>query len=46
MVGYVDGGEETTSPSKTISGESNSVTPEMVNAWSETTLPTLLYIQL
>ena len=28
---------------KTISGESNSVTPEMVNAWSETPLPTLLY---
>ena len=28
---------------KTISGESNSVTPEMVNAWSETSLPTLLY---
>ena len=27
---------------KTISGESNSVTPEMVNAWSETLLPTLL----
>ena len=27
---------------KTISGESNSVTPEMVNAWSETSLPTLL----
>ena len=28
---------------KTISGESNSVTPKMVNAWSETPLPTLLY---
>ena len=28
---------------KTISGESNSVTPEMVNAWSEISLPTLLY---
>ena len=28
---------------KTISGESNSVTPEMVNMWSETSLPTLLY---
>ena len=28
---------------KTICGESNSVTPEMVNAWSETSLPTLLY---
>ena len=28
---------------KTISGESNSVTSEMVNAWSETSLPTLLY---
>ena len=28
---------------KTISGESNSVTPEMVNAWSETSLPTLVY---
>ena len=28
---------------KTRSGESNSVTPEMVNAWSETSLPTLLY---
>ena len=27
---------------KIISGESNSVTPEMVNAWSETSLPTLL----
>ena len=36
MVGYVDGRRETTSPS-------NSVTPEMVNAWSETSLPTLLY---
>ena len=29
---------------KTISGESNSVTSEMVNAWSETSLLTLLYI--
>ena len=28
---------------KTISGESNFVTPEMVNIWSETSLPTLLY---
>ena len=28
---------------KTISGESNSITPEMVTAWSETSLPTLLY---
>ena len=28
---------------KTISGESNSVTSEMVNSWSETSLPTLLY---
>ena len=28
---------------KTISGVSNSVTPEMFNAWSETSLPTLLY---
>ena len=27
---------------KTISGESNSVTSEMVNAWKETSLPTLL----
>ena len=27
---------------KTVSGESKSVTPEMVNAWSETSLPTLL----
>ena len=27
---------------KTVSGESESVTPEMVNAWSETSLPTLL----
>ena len=25
-----------------ISGESKSVTPEMVNGWSETSLPTLL----
>ena len=37
MVGYVDGRRET------ISGELNSVTPEMVNVWSETSLPTLLY---
>ena len=28
---------------KTTSGESNSVTPEMAKAWSETSLPTLLY---
>ena len=28
--------------SKTVSGESKSVTPEMVNAWSETSLATLL----
>ena len=28
---------------KTISGESNSVTPQLVNPWSETSLPTLLY---
>ena len=28
---------------KTTSGESNSVTPGMVTAWSETSLPTLLY---
>ena len=27
---------------KTVSGESRSVTPEMVNVWSETSLPTLL----
>ena len=27
---------------KTVSGESKSVTPEMVNAWSETSFPTLL----
>ena len=27
---------------KTVSGESKSVTPEMVNAWSETSLSTLL----
>ena len=27
---------------KTVSGESKSATPEMVNAWSETSLPTLL----
>ena len=27
---------------KTVSGESKSVTPEMVNAWSEMSLPTLL----
>ena len=27
---------------KAVSGESKSVTPEMVNAWSETSLPTLL----
>ena len=27
---------------KTVSRESKSVTPEMVNAWSETSLPTLL----
>ena len=27
---------------KTVSGDSKSVTPEMVNAWSETFLPTLL----
>ena len=27
---------------KTVSGESKPVTPEMVNAWSETSLPTLL----
>ena len=27
---------------KTVSGKSKSVTPEMVNAWSETSLPTLL----
>ena len=27
--------------SKTVSGESKSVTPEMVNAWSETSLATL-----
>ena len=27
---------------KTVSGESKSITPEMVNAWSETSLPTLL----
>ena len=27
---------------KTISGESNSVTSEMINAWKETSLPTLL----
>ena len=27
---------------KTVSGESKSVTPEMLNAWSETSLPTLL----
>ena len=36
MVGYVDG------KSKTISGKSNSVTSEMVNAWKEILLPTLL----
>ena len=35
MVGYVT--------FKTISGELHSVTPEMVNVWSETSLPTLLY---
>ena len=27
---------------KTVSGESKSVIPEMVNMWSETSLPTLL----
>ena len=27
---------------KTVSGESNSATPDMVNSWSETSLPTLL----
>ena len=27
---------------KTVSGESNAVTPEMLSAWNETTLPTLL----
>ena len=27
---------------KTVSGESKSVIPEMVNVWSETSLPTLL----
>ena len=42
MVGYVDGKGEETSLSKKISGESNSVTPEMVNTWKETSLPTLL----
>ena len=36
MVGYVDGRRETTSPSKTISGESNSATPEMVNLYCTT----------
>ena len=36
-VGYVDGRRVTTS------GESHFVTPEMVNVWSETSLPTLLY---
>ena len=42
MVGYVDGKSKETSLSKKISGESNSVTPEMVNTWKETSLPTLL----
>ena len=27
---------------KTVSGKLKSITPEMVNAWSETSLPTLL----
>ena len=44
MVGYVDGRRETTSPSKQyLEKQLNFVTPEMVNVWSETSLPTLLY---
>ena len=41
MVGCVDGSSEGISHLK-FSGESNSVTQEMVNACKETSLPTLL----
>ena len=37
------GGRERNNVIFKTSVESNSVTPEMVNAWSETSLPTLLY---
>ena len=41
MVGYADGKSKEISSSKNFM-ENHSVTPEMVNAWKETSLPTLL----
>ena len=41
MTGYDAGRKEIIYHSR-LSGASKSVTPEMINAWSETSLPTLL----
>ena len=42
MVGYDVGSEKKHITFKTVSGESKSVTPEMVDGWWETSLPTFL----
>ena len=42
MVSYIDGKTEEISLSKKNLQKKNSVTPDMVNAWKETSPPTLL----